>query len=33
VNLAHLMQKVVEALSALRRLRNRLVILRAEALD
>ena len=33
VNLAHLMRSVDEALSALRRLRNRLVLLHAEALD
>ena len=33
VNLAHLMRTVNEALSALRRLRNRLVLLHAEALD
>ena len=33
VNLAHLMRTVDEALSAPRRLRNRLVLLHAEALD
>ena len=33
MNLAHLMRTVDEARSALRRLRNRLVLLHAEALD
>jgi hypothetical protein len=33
MNPAHLMRRVDEALSALRRLRNRLVLLHAEALD